>query len=292
MQIDVLADYNCVCGENPLWHPSEKRVYWTDIDTGRLFWYEPATGKSEICWSDPKRKVGGFTIQADGSILLFMDRGTVAVFRDGRLTPLLPEIPREVDNRFNDVIADPKGRVFAGVMSSSVGKGQLYRIDPDLSYQVVQTEVGCSNGMGFTQDLKHMYYTDSWPHEIYAYDFDAATGSIANRRTIVAKPSTPDTCDGMTLDHQGNLWSAWWGAGYVRQFNPQGQELQAIKLPATRISSCVFGGDDLADLYLTTAMADKKYENDGALLRIRGLTAPDGKTLLHGLPEYRSCIGM
>jgi len=285
-EIDVLADYDCKCGENPLWHPDEKRVYWTDIDTGRMFWFDPATSHHEQCFDMPSRKVGGFTIQADGALLLFMDRGEISLYRDGKLEPIIREIQRERKNRFNDVIADPEGRVFCGVICTAAEpNGVLYRLDPDASLTIVQEKVGCSNGMGFTRNLKKMYYTDSWPHEIYVYDYDRATGAISNRQTLVSRPGTVDTCDGMTLDENGDIWSAFWGEGYVRQFSPDGTLKQEIKLPATRISSCTFGGDDLADMYLTTATAEKKHENDGALLRIRNLG-------VKGVPEFRSRIGL
>ena len=37
MQPEVIADYACELGENPLWHPLEKAVYWCDITAGRIF---------------------------------------------------------------------------------------------------------------------------------------------------------------------------------------------------------------------------------------------------------------
>jgi sugar lactone lactonase YvrE len=44
---ELIADYQCVVGEGPLWHPDEQRVYWTDIVTGRLFRCDPASGQHE-----------------------------------------------------------------------------------------------------------------------------------------------------------------------------------------------------------------------------------------------------
>ena len=70
MQPELIADYSCHTGENPLWHPLERRLYWTDIPRGRLYRYAPATGAHEECYrGDP---VGGFTVQSDGALLLFM----------------------------------------------------------------------------------------------------------------------------------------------------------------------------------------------------------------------------
>jgi len=66
MNLELIADYECVTGENPLWHPDEKRVYWLDIPTGRMFRYDPASGQHEQCYEG--EVVGGFTIQADGAL--------------------------------------------------------------------------------------------------------------------------------------------------------------------------------------------------------------------------------
>ena len=114
MQPELIADYHCVTGEGPLWHPKESRLYWADIPEGRLFRYNPFTRVHEQIYDG--RVVGGYTIQADGSLLLFMDRCSVAVLRDGELDFIVDELPDEADNRFNDVIADPAGRVFCGTM--------------------------------------------------------------------------------------------------------------------------------------------------------------------------------
>ena len=74
---EPIADYACEVGEGPLWHPLEKRLYWGDIPQGRMFRYDPATGHHEQFYDGPV--VGGFTIQADGSLLLFMEKGAIAV---------------------------------------------------------------------------------------------------------------------------------------------------------------------------------------------------------------------
>ena len=164
-QVDCIADYCCETGENPLWHPLENRLYWRDIPNGRIFRYDPMSGIHEKCYEG--RPVGGFTIQCDGSLLLFLDRGTIANWRDGRLTEVVAEIDAERSSRFNDVIADPSGRVFCGTMSSKEKKGSLYRLERDGSLNAVLNDIGCSNGMAFALDQKSFYYTDSFAREIY-----------------------------------------------------------------------------------------------------------------------------
>ena len=72
---EIVADYACEASENPLWHEQEQRLYWTDIPGGRLFRCDPKSGKRERCYEG--RPVGGFTIPMNGSLALFMYRGTV-----------------------------------------------------------------------------------------------------------------------------------------------------------------------------------------------------------------------
>jgi D-xylono/L-arabinono-1,4-lactonase len=283
--IELLADYECVCGENPLWHTAEQRVYWTDIETGRLFRYEPATCGHEQFYSGDI--VGGFTFQADGALLLFMAKGAVKVWRDGKLTTVIDEIPAERQSRFNDVIADHEGRVFCGTMPSPAGPGRLYRLDRDGSIQVVLEGIRCSNGMGFTPDGKSMYYTDSGLNKIYLYDYDRAAGTFSNQRLFAQTTTNEGTPDGMTVDAEGYVWSARWGGNCAVRYTPDGREVERVMFPAVKVSSVVFGGPDYTDLYVTTAGGNAK-ETDGkgagALYRYRPATP--------GVAEFPSRIGL
>lgn len=269
--LELIADYACATGENPLWHPFEKRLYWCDIPNGRIFRYDPASGVHEPCYKG--RPVGGFTIQSDGSLLLFMDRGTIGIWRDEEFTEIVPGIEAERLSRFNDVIADPAGRVFCGTMSSPAGKGRLYRLDTDGSLHVVLENIGCSNGMAFTLDQKGFYYTDSFAHEIYLFDYNADDGAISRQRVFARFDETGGLPDGATLDAEGCLWSALWDGASIVRLNADGTIERRIALPVRKVSSLTFGGEDYSDLYITTAGGDTREEDGalgGALFRIRG----------------------
>ena len=179
MIIEPIADYACETGEGPLWHPDEGRLYWVDIPPGKLYRYDPATGAHGLVL-DAGEAIGGFTIQEDGALLLFMARGRVALWREGQpLENLIDEIPAEREGRFNDVIADPAGRVFCGTMPRGGSNGVLYRMETDGSLTIVIEDAGTSNGMGFTQDLKTFYHTNT-RRGITRYDYDVDTGQITN----------------------------------------------------------------------------------------------------------------
>jgi D-xylonolactonase len=278
-----VADYACHTGENPLWHPLEKRLYWVDIPQGRLFRYDPATGEHEQCLQT--EPIGGFTIQEDGALLLFMARGAIRLW-NGEFGPTIVEsIEAELDSRFNDVIADPEGRVFGGTMASESHQGRLYRLDTDGMLTVVLEELGCPNGMGFTPDLRQMYFTDSGAGCIYVFDYDRASGEISNQQVFLQVSGDEGKPDGMTVDAAGNVWSASWDGGCLIQYSPQGRELQRIAFPAKKVSSAVFGGESYTDLYITTAGGGRKpTEGDGAGCLFKLENAGQGR------PEFSSGV--
>ena len=282
----LIADYACATGEGPFWHEAEQRLYWCDIPTGKLFRYDPATGEHELYWqSEDDDPIGGFTVQCDGSLALFMGKGAVRVLRDGKTETVIESIEREETSRFNDVIADPKGRVFCGTMSTSEQMGILYRLDTDESIRPVVKNVGTSNGMGFTPDGKGMYHTDSKAKMIYLYDYDEVTGEISNRRDFVSLENEEGTPDGMTVDAEGYVWSARWDGSCLVRYTPEGKEVMRITFPAKKVSSVIFAGPDYTDMYITTAGGHKKDEDGkdaGALFHLN--------LGIKGVPEFTSAI--
>jgi sugar lactone lactonase YvrE len=291
MEPELIADYRCETGEGPMWHPLEKKVYWCDIPRGRLFRYDPATGQHEMCY-EGEEALGGFTVQADGALLFFMARGAVKIWCGGALTTVIDEIPGERDSRFNDVIADPEGRVFCGTMPTRERLGRLYRLDTDGTLIQILDDVGTSNGMGFAPDGKQMYYTDTRQREIYLFDYDRASGGIDNRRVFVRVPSGEESPgeggpDGMTVDAEGYVWSARWGGSRLVRYAPDGQEVQRVFFPAIKVSSVIFGGPDYTDMYVTTAGGHQKEIDGpgaGALFRLN--------LGIKGVPEFYSRVGL
>lgn len=282
--VEVVADCACVLGENPLWHALEHRIYWCDITRGHLYRYTPATGIHERCFEG--RTIGGFTIQADGSLLLFMDGGMISTWREGRSLQTVQHIAAERSSRFNDVIADPIGRVLCGAMPTEKHKGRLYCIDLDGSFRVLLEGLGCPNGMAFTLDSKRVYFTDSGEREIYLFDYDVADGSISNRKVIAKFAYTEGLPDGATLDRQGRLWSALWEGGCIVRLRRDGSIEERIVIPALKTTSLTFGGENYSDIYVTSAGGDELEASDqhaGALFRIRSSVT--------GRAEYQSRIG-
>jgi D-xylonolactonase len=266
-----------------LWNPDDGRLYWTDIPRGHLYSYDFATGEHRRFYEG--ETVGGFTLQADGALLLFMKKGAVKSLKNGLLTPVLDEVPEERDSRFNDVIADPQGRVFCGTMANDTHPGSLYRLDPNGSITRVVEGVGVSNGIGFSPDHQTMYYTDSPRHVIYRFDYQEQTGGISNRQPFIEIPESLGSPDGMTVDAEGYLWSAIWGGSCLIRFTPEGKEVLRLAFPAKKVSSVIFGGPEYEEVFITTAGGENRAEEGpgaGAIFHFR----PG----FRGLPEFRSKI--
>ncbi len=283
MKPEIVVDTKLTTGEGPLWHPVEEKLYWLDIPNGCIFRYDPATRNHERVYKG--EVIGGFTIQEDGALLLFMAKGAVKIWRNGELTPVIDEIPEERETRFNDVIADPEGRVFCGTMPARDHLGHLYRLDTDGSLTKLLDDIEVSNGMGFTPDRKQMYYTDSAKGEIYLFDYDRKSGNIRNRRVFLKVRESKVEPDGLTVDAEGYIWSARWNGNCVVRIAPDGTEDFRITFPAKKVSSITFGGKDYKDIYVTTAGGDNREEEGsgaGALFHLN--------LDIQGAPEFFSRI--
>jgi sugar lactone lactonase YvrE len=66
-------------------------------------------------------------------------------------------------------------------------------------------------------------------------------------------PAGAGAPDGLTVDAAGGVWLALWGGGAVHRYAPDGSLDRVVRLPVSHPTSCAFGGDDLGDLYITTA---------------------------------------
>ncbi len=286
---ELIADFACKTGEGPLWHAEHECLYWVDIPDGELYRFKPSSGKSELIFQ-ADRQVGGFTIQVNGDLLLFMEGCQVLLVHEDEPTVLIEGVPGQETNRFNDVIAGPQGQVFCGTMSTPgeiKPDGLLYLLSPNGELTELMGGIGTSNGMGFSPDRNSFFHTDTKTGEVTKYPWLDAKGDFDRSRPEVwysaAKEPASGRPDGMTIDAKGHLWIAHWDGSRIVHLDALGGIVESIQFPTLKVSSVTFGGQNLTDLYVTTAGGhDKKYngETAGALYRLPGIS--------QGLPEFRS----
>ena len=271
---------HCELGENPLWNPDNRCLYWTDITGGRLHRYSFDEREHEIIYRG--ETVGGFTLQENGDLLLFRVHDIGLLSPDGAVRSVRP-FKDAGSERFNDVIADPEGRVFAGTMGRTETSGGLFRLDPDGAFTLMHRGTGISNGMGFSPDLRRFYWTCSTRCRIYQFDYDRETGALSGERLFYQATPEEGIPDGMVVDRDGFIWSARWDGFALVRHAPDGQVVERVPFPVAKVSSACFGGAALDQLYITTAGGGAEIvTDDGAIFH----HAP----LVPGSPRFRSKI--
>jgi D-xylonolactonase len=263
--LTCLLNEHCLLAENPLWNGKDGCLFWTDIDGGAVHRLHLESRRHEVIYRG--ETVGGFTFQESGDLLLFRVRDLALLRPDGAVQ-VLREIHDEGTARFNDVIADPEGRVFAGTIGRTPESGGLVRVERDGSIEVLFRGTGCSNGMGFSPDLRTFYWTCSTRRRIYAFDYDRATGALTGERIFYQATDDEGIPDGMTVDRDGHIWSARWDGFAVVRHAPDGRVLETFPFPVAKVSSLCFGGPGLDEFFVTTAGGvPGSATEDGAIYR-------------------------
>ena len=254
-QVELLVDFHAEVGEGPLWDEGTQVLYWVDIMGNQLCIYDPA--KKENTAIDVGQPVGTVVVREKGGLMLALHHGLASFDLKTHKVKILADPEAQLpENRFNDGKCDPAGRFWAGTMAfkATKGAGALYCMDTDLSVRKVLGKISISNGIVWSLDQRTMYYIDSLEMDIRAYDYDLQTGAIADERVVCRFTPEMGLPDGMAIDAEGMLWVAHFNGARVCRWNPRdGQVLQTIPLPVSRVTACAFGGEDLDTLYITSA---------------------------------------
>jgi sugar lactone lactonase YvrE len=254
--VECVLKAEAVVGESPVWCAREQALYWVDITGQKIHRFHPNTGCNDTFHlPQPVTCLG---LRQGGGLVLTLPK-EIAFFDPA--TGNLREINRvEEDkpaNRFNDGKCDRQGRFWAGTMNAvqwEAPSGSLYRLDGELRVTREQTGCICADGLDWSPDGRVLYFTESFGYCIYAYDFDAVIGQIANRRLFASVDKKSGAFpDGLTVDAEGYVWSVHNKAGRVVRYSPVGDIDRVVELPVPRPCSCAFGGARLDVLYITTA---------------------------------------
>lgn len=251
------------CGEGPVWHEGEQALYWTDINRFLIHRYDPESRAMKSWFFEEPVCAMTVTERDDtlgavlGSRVMLWEPATDRRREQGFHVPGWPKV------RSNDSRPDPAGRLWLATMRNNVnsdgspgdsgGKdGTLYRIDPDGAVSEWKSKVGIGNTLAWSPDRSRFYFVDTSINTVYAYDYDVATGVIANERVFFSgfNRGVPD---GSTVDSEGYLWNCRHGGGCIVRLSPEGEVDQVVEIPAVNVTSCTFGGADRRTLYVTSA---------------------------------------
>ena len=281
---ELVLDARAVLGEAPTWGAETQRLIWVDITAGLVHRFDPLSGRDESI--EVGQPVGAAVPTTSGLLALATRDGFSLLDPSTGRPEFVAEFEATVpETLINDGKCDAAGRFWAGTKDVEGRRplGSLFRLDADLSLTRVLTEVTISNGLGWSPDQRTMYYIDSATYAIDAFDFELETGSVSNRRRLVELPEAWGLPDGLTVDEEGFLWVAFWTGSAIRRLSPVGEVLSVVELPVSLVTSCAFGGNDLSDLYVTSARVGlsgaqlKEQPHAGGLFRlspgVRGLAA-------------------
>jgi sugar lactone lactonase YvrE len=273
---DVLA----VLGEGPYWVPTESALLWVDIAGGRLHRTEIPSGATTSAEIDmvsaafPASDGGVLYASGNRVVLRQPAPGPATGLSGGHTDRVVAVAPAHPTVRFNDGAVDPAGRVWIGSMHEGETRplGTLYRLDPGpvpssapgslsgsrypAALTAVAPQATVSNGLAWSPDGSRMYYADSPTRRLDVFNYDLATGEATGRRVLADLSGYDGFPDGLTVDGEGYVWVCMWDGAAIRRFSPSGSLDTVVPVPVARPTSVAFGGEDMADLFVTTASID------------------------------------
>lgn len=254
--LDVLETRN-VLGECVLWHAATATLWWTDIQCRVLFRYDPARGATTRFPTPDRLCSFAFTREAGRLIVAFA--GGIALFEPetGRTEWLYRLASGSLPIRFNDGRTDRDGRFWTGTMVEGDARvelppARLFCVGADRRAVQLDVPVTVINALCVSPDGTQFYYSDMPQRAIFVCDLDRDSGRIANRR-IFARTETAALPDGATVDVEGCLWNAHWGAWRIVRYASDGRLVETVSLPVSQPTCVAFGGEKMNLLFVTSA---------------------------------------
>jgi sugar lactone lactonase YvrE len=252
--LTIIADDGNLCGEGPIWHAKTQQLYWTDCTGLKVYRYSWQS-KTRECVKEGL-EVNGIALDQGGGFVVTNNFG-VWKWDGGTRLRMVVEQVNGSKCRMNDCVAAPQGRLIAGScfysLDANYEPGKLISIETGGTTRILDEGFHLANGLGFSPNARTLYFTDSVARQIFAYDYDLASGGVRNRRIFVTVPKTEGLPDGLTVDAEGFVWSAQWYGQRVVRYDPDGKPERHIDTPARQTSSLTFGGPDLTDIFITSA---------------------------------------
>jgi sugar lactone lactonase YvrE len=151
-------------------------------------------------------------------------------------------------NQPNDIAISGDDILFASDPDWENSKGQLWRIDTDGNFTLLEGNMGTTNGVEVSPDDKTLYVNESIQRKIWAYDL-SEEGDISNKRIFIQFDD--HGMDGMRTDIKGNLFVTRHGKGTVVMISPEGEIIQEISLAGKTPSNIAFGGEKGKTAFVT-----------------------------------------
>jgi len=261
-------------GEGTLWISKLNSIFFVDIKKKKILILNIKTNKKRILRVN---KEIGFVAHIRANIFALGLKSEIRIINLKNLKKLY-SLKIESDkpyNRINDGKTDPMGRLWFGTMDNAEKKqsGSLYCLDHRLKLHKVDEKYFITNGPAFL-NKNNFYHTDSKKKIIYKIKINNKF-KIIRKNIFVKFKKKEGSPDGMTTDIKNNLWICHYHGSRISVYNPKGQKIHKINLPAKNVTNCTFGGIKNDELFVSTARKNmslkelKKYPLSGSLFRIK-----------------------
>ena len=247
-------------GEGPVWVGRDKALWFTDIKRQRIYRYDPGTG-TQSGWHAPEQ-VGFVLPAASGGFVAGLQSGLHRFDPDSRtFEPLVEVEPELPNNRLNDGVVDPEGRLWFGTMDNGEREktGAFYCYAVGKLRRTNVTDISITNGPCVSPDGKTLYWVDTLGGTISASEI-LGDGELGPARLVVKIDPKEGHPDGPTIDAEGCVWISLYAGWEARRYSPMGELVKTVRFPVANITKIAFGGDDLRTAYATTARQFLKPE--------------------------------
>lgn len=246
-------DVGAALGEGPVWVERDRALWFTDIKGRKIHRHDPAGGGRQS-WSAPEQV--GFVLPArDGGFIAGLMSGLHRFDEStGRFT-LISEIEPELpNNRLNDGVVDPRGRLWFGTMDNGeeAKTGAFYRFERGEVAPTGLEGIAITNGPALSPDGRILYFVDTRAGTVGCADV-AGDGTLGPSRAFVRIDPAEGFPDGPTVDREGCVWIGLYAGWEARRYSPAGELVGRVRFPVANITKIGFGGDDLRTAYATTA---------------------------------------
>lgn len=268
--IKLLINTKCILGESPRWCKKTNSLFFVDILDCKIYRYE--FNKKRLTYRKYESIIGNIDIVNNGKLIVAFEKEIAYIDYTKNTKQIIISLDDDLlSNRPNDGKLDPKGRYWFSTMNKDEvsNTGRLWRLH-NKEKKMMSDNFIIGNGIDWDMQYKKMYFTDSVKKQILIFDYDLSKGEISNKR-IFYKYSGEGVPDGLTVDINGNIWSAIFGGSKIIKINSFGKIIQSIKLPVPNPTSLIVIDKNI---YVTTAKhkLSKNEQNDysqsGAVFQI------------------------
>ena len=248
-------------GEGPVWVQRDHALWFVDIKKQQIHRYDLADG-SKNSWDAPEQvgfvfpaERGGFVAGLQSGLYHFDDKS-------GGFELIAKVEADKPDNRLNDGVVDPQGRLWFGTMDNKekAKSGAFYCFADGKVTAAGIDDIAITNGPAVSPDGRLLYLVDTLKGTIEAADI-GDDGSLDNRRPFTRIEKSDGHPDGPTIDSNGYLWISLYAGWEVRRYSPAGDLVERVRFPVANITKIAFGGEDLRTAYATTARQLLKPED-------------------------------